>query len=314
VTYFQNILVGVDPLHAEELTATDFKTASAEAVRQGLGIAAKGPSQVTFLSVVDVPNADKYFIEPDRRHVVEHLEQAIRHTLDELVKLASAQGIEAHAELGHGAAWTEIVRRVGQAQHDLVIVARSDYDFAWRDLLGHTALKLVQHCPVPVWVAKPDTGQEELNILVASDLSDVGLHALQTAVALRSRMGGTIHLLNVLENPLAGLWETGLVPVSAAKVFKNALADARRTLAEQVAKCGDAQEVGQVEIDVLAGRRDPELLGFIQDRKITLLVIGTSARGRIARFVLGNSAERLLPYVHCSLLAVKGGGDVEVRG
>ncbi|HVC95776.1 MAG TPA: universal stress protein [Pirellulales bacterium] len=305
MAHFRSILVGVDPLQAEQLWTTNFTAAAAGAVHLGIRVAAKGPSGLTFLSIVDVPEADKYFLEPDRRGVVEHVERSAERVLGELVPLAGAQGVNAEWELKHGTAWKQIIGRVARCEHDLVIVARSCHDYAWRDLLGHTAVKLVHYCPCPVWVAKPEMDQAELNILVASDLSEVGERALEIAVTLRTLLGGKIHLLHVLESPFARLSSSGLVQASAGRFFRDARAGAQRALAAHIARTGDSQAAGEIDVQVINGGCDSVVLEFIQTHKINLLVMGTAARGGLSRIMLGNTAERLLPYVHCSLLIVK---------
>lgn len=50
---------------------------------------------------------------------------------------------------------------------------------------------------------------------------------------------------------------------------------------------------------------DEEILKFIQEDNIDLLVMGTIARGGMAGVMIGDTAERLLPEISCSLLAVK---------
>jgi universal stress protein E len=305
MAHFRNILVGVDPLQAEQLWTTNFTAAAAGAVHLGIQVAAKGASKLTFMSIVDSPEADKYFLEPDRRGVVEHIQQSAERVLGELVPLAGAQGVAAEGYLGHGTAWNQIIDRVVSCDHDLVIVARSCHDYAWRDLLGHTAVKLVHECPCPVWVAKPEMEQAELNILVASDLSEVGERALGIAVTLRSLLGGKIHLLHALENPFARILSSEPVQASVGRFFRNAQADARETLDAHIARIGNTQVAGEIDIQVIHGECDSVVLDFIQAHNINLLVMGTAARGGLSRIMLGNTAERLLPYVHCSLLIVK---------
>lgn len=50
---------------------------------------------------------------------------------------------------------------------------------------------------------------------------------------------------------------------------------------------------------------DQGILQFIKQNAIDLLVMGTIARGGVAGVMIGNTAERLMPELSCSLLAVK---------
>ena len=43
----------------------------------------------------------------------------------------------------------------------------------------------------------------------------------------------------------------------------------------------------------------------IEENKIDLVVMGTIARGGLKQLLVGNTAERILPELSCSVLAVK---------
>ncbi len=50
---------------------------------------------------------------------------------------------------------------------------------------------------------------------------------------------------------------------------------------------------------------DFAIMNYIEQHDIDLLVMGTVGRAGISGFITGNTAERLLPRIPCSLLAVK---------
>ena len=47
------------------------------------------------------------------------------------------------------------------------------------------------------------------------------------------------------------------------------------------------------------------ILNYIKAEKIDVLVMATIARSGIAGFLMGNTAERLMPQIECSVIAVK---------
>ena len=63
-----------------------------------------------------------------------------------------------------------------------------------------------------------------------------------------------------------------------------------------------------VKIEYLRGAPDLVIPEYITANSVDLLVIGTHGHHGITEFILGNMAERLLPTVHASLLAVKPDG------
>ena len=60
-----------------------------------------------------------------------------------------------------------------------------------------------------------------------------------------------------------------------------------------------------VKVELFEGPPDDVIPQLVIDNQIDVLVLGTHARSGISRLVLGNTAERILPTVHCSVLAVK---------
>jgi universal stress protein E len=82
-------------------------------------------------------------------------------------------------------------------------------------------------------------------------------------------------------------------------------AAAKKKLHDQLARiAGRALQKG-VHVHVIDGPPDEVILKAIDDLHIDLVVMGTSARSGISSLVLGNTTERLISHMKCSLLAVK---------
>ena len=62
------------------------------------------------------------------------------------------------------------------------------------------------------------------------------------------------------------------------------------------------------------GEPDAVILDFVVGEGIDLVVMGTVARGGIAGLLIGNTAERILRKLPCSVLAVKPDGFVSPVG
>ena len=62
-----------------------------------------------------------------------------------------------------------------------------------------------------------------------------------------------------------------------------------------------------MELHVVEGESisDTAILEFIEQHQIDLLLMGTIARGGLDGLTIGNTADRLVRRVHCSMLAVK---------
>ncbi len=60
-----------------------------------------------------------------------------------------------------------------------------------------------------------------------------------------------------------------------------------------------------MHVHVVDGPADEAILKAIDDFHIDLVVLGTAARSGLSSLVLGNTAERLISHMKCSVIAVK---------
>ena len=60
-----------------------------------------------------------------------------------------------------------------------------------------------------------------------------------------------------------------------------------------------------MQVKIAEGPADSCILSAIEELDIDLLVMATSGRGGIPGMLFGNTAERLLPELPCSILAIK---------
>ena len=68
--------------------------------------------------------------------------------------------------------------------------------------------------------------------------------------------------------------------------------------------------VGADNIHLLRGEAGALIPKFVEEFDVDLLVMGTVGRGGIAGLLIGNTAERIIDRVECSVLAIKPKGFV----
>lgn len=303
---FRKILVGVDLSSMEEMSASTLPAPTREAVKRALWLAGQISCEVTFLSVEDVQALEEELLH--ERFQLDHqsIEERASAVLQELVTEAEEEGVRAQAKVVFGTPWKAIVREVLADEHDLVLVGTRNRGTVSRLLFGSTALRLLQCCPVPVWITRPDPNWDDFNILVASDLSEVSQRALDIGVGAAQLSHARLHVLHVVEDNIGPhLWLTGL-PQSELEAYRSKrLADAEEQLQEQLSQT-DYRTLSQgVQVHVVEGSPDIAIVEAIEKYQIDLLVMGTAARSGLAGFLIGNTATRLLAQVSCSVLAVK---------
>jgi universal stress protein E len=289
---FQNILVAVDLTRSEATGIAALDPVAQNTVRHALWVARACHARVTFFSVVSRPAPR---------------DQAVHHSLAGLVGQANVEGVSADAVQVSGQVWLEITRKVIHDESDLLVVGTNDPRGLRRLVLGSTARKLLHECPCPVWVCKARGGAVPRNILVASDLSPLSDGAVRLGLTLGHLAGAHTHILDVVEFPLDRLRSSGAEDAATRKYHDRIRIEADQALHAQAERVGGRKVDPTISIHVADGNGVPDdaIEAFITDHVIDVLVLGTVARHGLSGVLRGNTAERLLPQVPCSVLAVK---------
>ena len=303
---FNNILVGVDLSQYDATTLQPGAVAHA-VIRKALWLAEKTSARLSFLAALDLTKESLPHLDPADLRLLTHTAQHnAGKILGDIASEAAKRRIAAEGHVALGGAWSELVRQALRAKHDLVLIGTRDRKGLGRMLFGSTAVKVVRRSPCPVWVAKPETEPTHLNILVASDFSPVADECLRLAMQLAGLTPATLHLLHVVDFPLDHIWSTGLTDAKEEAYRRDVRQKAEEALKAQIGRAGGFSGAVRMHlVDERSALPDEGILRFIQTHAIDLLVMGTQGRGGIAGAMIGNTAERILPELPCSLLAVK---------
>ncbi len=302
---FTNILAGID---LTEVPGFDVSQLPREPIDHAVWLAKRSGARLLLLAALNISEEALHHLEEEQRtHVRRTVEERANGALAELVARARREGVQAEGRLILGKPWLEIIRQVLRGRHDLVVVGTHQRSGLQRLLFGSTALKLLRRCPCPVWVVRQGHGARPLNTLVATDLKPSGDNAVRLGLALGGLMGVPVHVLHAVEYHLDYLWGAMDAFPDEANYHARVRASADQKLREQLARVGVQPGGPGVEVHLAeaVGGPDAAIQQFCEARHIDLLVMGTIARGGIVGITIGNTAERLLPQVSCSVLAVK---------
>ena len=136
-------------------------------------------------------------------------------------------------------------------------------------------------------------------ILVPTDFSEPADGALTYALDLASKLGATVSLVHVFEDP-AGIHSGAYVPMPA-EMRGEILADLRRRMAEVAATRGHAE----LNPRVLIGPAAQSIVEAARDSQADLIVMGTHGRHGMAHLLLGSVAERVVRTATCPVLTVR---------
>jgi universal stress protein E len=295
---FRSILVGVDLSSDGRSLSGVLSPPTEEAVRQGLLLAERHGAKLTFTSVLDADNTTERLIHDAKTNDTNIFDEA-HALLGQLVQRATQHGLSAEANVLMGKSWLKLIQEVLKSDYDLVIVGTRHEGLKDRVLFGSTAIKLLRKCPCPVWVTKPSGGLPLASILVAHDLGPVGRQALDIAVAMAQHDDLQLYIIHGVEQ----------LPIGDPTGFGVLAPDHEK--AHQVARDRILVELGGAELSrvphirIVNGKPETSILDLIEKNSIDLVIMGTIGRTGIRGVLTGNTAERLLPRLPCSLLAVK---------
>lgn len=242
-----------------------------------------------------------------------------RRRLEALVRKLHGRGLAVDADVFYGKPFIEIIREVLRTGHDLVM---KDAERVGRSrLFGTTDMRLYRKCPSPVWIVRPTRARRRRRILAAVDPATDPRHAerlnlkiLELASSLAVLEEGELHVIHAW-NSIPGEWAEGLRADMQKKVAREAKSRARSMLDSLLSSVDS--KIAKNRIHLLEGEPGPMICDFANKLPADILVMGTVVRTGIEGFFIGNTAERILGQVRCSVLAVKPDGfvsPVKLRG
>jgi nucleotide-binding universal stress UspA family protein len=290
------------PLFHNLLAAADFSAPSFKAFNVACSLAGERDAALTVLHIIE-PALLERAVEPGSAHAPIYQpaggqERAVYEHLREVYVPEASLDIEYH--VGEGKAAEEILRTALERHCDLIVMGTHGRKGLRRVLAGSVAESVLREAPCPVLAVRtpenPWNAPQVQTILHPVDLSDESEHALQIARALARDLGARLILLHVapIEVLMNGTMAVGMSP----HVYRDALHKLRERI--------DGPDLKYVvESRLERGEAGDEVIRVADETACDLIVMGTHARTRLHRMLLGSVAESVLRRARCPVLAVK---------
>lgn len=140
------------------------------------------------------------------------------------------------------------------------------------------------------------------NILVPTDFSSGSRLAVDYALELAGRLGASVHLVHVLEDPsVAGLFTEAYVDFTLIR--KERRCDARRRMNALLTDLHSTRTTDEIA----AGPVAQTIAGIAADRAADFIVMGTHGRTGLAHVLVGSVAEQVIRIASCPVLTVREG-------
>ena len=308
---FQRILVGVDLHQGDRVAARELGLESRAAIEEAIALCTHSGGSVTFCSALNVSPQTATLIAQDHLNLLKTVEDVAADMLEAVVAEAKSRGVSAEKVIRLGPPEEQLAKVAIEGKYDLVIVGTRSRNKATRMLFGSTAQRLIQNAPCAVWIVKPEEMREILEIAVATDLSEAGRPALNAAVEVARALSARLFVVHAVDmGELSALLMAGVNTHEIASVRTRLLEDAQTGLQNQLAATDYRTLQHGVKVEVVEGSADDAIPKFVTENEVDILVMGTHGRSGLTRLLLGNTAERILPNVHCSVITVKPDGFV----
>lgn len=303
------IIVGVEMPDSQPWDAANLSAPARLAVRQAFQVAEAMRCTVDMVCVL--PEASAGYFGSEEAATAE---AKLDHAEATAVLADLAQQYEAifgkadsTSNVVFGRPWLEILKAAGTDRDNLIICGTRQKGTVSRLLFGSTGLKLLRNAACPVWLVKPRIDDDaDIDILAATDLSDVGRDILDAGVRLGQSLPVRLNILHVIDDDLdRHLARTGVSEEELAGYRKKAKEEAAETLHEQLSMTDYRTLEKGVKVHFAEGAADGCILSAIEELDVDLLIMATAGRGGIPGMLFGNTAERLVAELPCSILALK---------
>jgi nucleotide-binding universal stress UspA family protein len=248
-----------------------------------------------------------------REHVIEEKSQLLERWVD----LVRRSGVPVGGKVLCGTPFLEIIREVLRNEHDLVMTTAEGSGGVKERLFGSTTMHLMRKCPCPVWVIRPTQPERHTRILAAVDPgpSDEGKHAINIkimdlATSLARRDQCELAVVHTWTFPAENSLRSGyLVASDELDRFVSDARDLHRRRLAELLQPYPLQEL-KAQVYMLKGEPGHWIPELAAKLGVGLIVMGTVSRSGVAGLLIGNTAERILRQVDCSVLTVKPDGFV----
>ena len=279
------------------------------ALKRAASLAKQNSAKLTLVQVIDplpkVPDAEI----GEAKKLDKERESKALSRLEQIAAPLRDSGIQAGYSVLRGKPAEQAVSLVYKHGYDLVMKTAQEPEGVFRRLFGTTGWRLFRNCPCPVWIIKETPEAKIGSVLAAVDPAPAGeerdpqnLKILQLASSIARNDGAELHVVYVapdnatLSNTKSA--ETGTLDPKSDKASLGECA-----LAELITSFQDAGQIDHVHFRVgVPGEVIPKLA---RELKVELLVIGSVSRNGMKEFLIGNTAERVLDQIDCSVLTLK---------
>lgn len=266
------------------LVATDFSARSDRALRRAVLTARTIEAELTLVHVVD-DDQPNYLIERQKSAATELLEQMT-------ATLADVDKVPSRMIVTTGDAFDGILRIAAGINPDLIIVGPHRRQFL-DTFIGTTAERTIQRSRHPILMANAVPSGSYSRSLLATDLTDASRCAIISADRLGILRGVETVALHLFDAPAIGMMKRAMEAPDAISHYVSGEEERGKSeLMSFLEECGLGG--ARLKLGPMQGSVAAAIRACADEQEVDLIVLGTSQRTGIERFLLGSIAQAVL--------------------
>jgi len=270
------------------------------------------------LTLIDVvPEAPASYAGLPIKGGLQRLQKAILRERGEALKQLAAEltrklpGLKVNTQVREGNDCIEVIRQADKGRHDLVAKVGSGVSRVEGLLFGTLDMNLLRKSQLPVLILRGRKKYKSKRILAAVDLvhseplrARLDQQVVELAAGVARQSDGQLDILHAWHLHFEKLLRTDELDRDY-KTVDTMLQELRTgQKARLAALAADYADLAPA-LHLIKGKPQEVIPRFVRNQRVQLVVMGTVGRSGIAGLFIGNTAEKILQNLNCSVLAIK---------
>ncbi len=288
------------------LIPVDFSDFSNKALEFGLELAQRFNSEITLFHAVVLfqDDVDEESRVQEFEEYIKKREQQINTQMKDNQSQAQGRGIKTQTVIERGiSAADSILEYLESHPVDLVVMGTHGRSGLKHFLQGSVAEKVVRLAPVPVLTVHRSVKHFNLKrILVPIDFSSYSKAATDYAIFFAEKTNASLDFLHVIEQEIhPSIYAAGIESIFEidSNLKERVIQHMKEFLQDQLT------DHLKVDYHVREGKAHKEIVEFVKEHDIDLIVIATHGLTGLDYLLLGSTTEKVVRWATCPVLTVK---------
>ncbi len=281
-----------------------------------LAYAAATEAPVTLMTVVE---QIQMLGSPEfsRLDLLKQAMQSQKGALDQLAQRVRQRHpkMQVQTEVSSGKPFIEIIRYADKINAGLIAIDANGHHKDAACQYGSTTRHLMRKSGVPLWIMAPSKRTAVKRVAAAVDIvtndpesERLNAQIVRWAERIARQQDAKLQLCHAwqLEAEAYLIDWAGYSDMAIAKMAQEEERQRKERLEALLTELGLSPD--KVPIVMLEGKPKTKIPIYLDQSDTDLVVMGTLCRSGIAGFIIGNTAERMIDAVHCSIVALKPDG------